>query len=143
MADDHNAKLGAAFVAVLGALWLCLTGLCTWSLGNGGDEFSSAWPIGLFFMTPGLVLLALGLRSLVPSRVLAAILILPGVTWLLVGLSMIIPALSRSDSVRDNSDLGVGVLIWLIFQLPGALMVWAGLRRLKPKPGATDGQGRS
>ena len=62
MADDHNAKLGAAFVAVLGALWLTLTGLCTWSLGHG-SELNGMWPIGLFCMAPGTIRTAASTRD--------------------------------------------------------------------------------
>ena len=142
MADDHNAKLGAAFVAVLGALWLTLTGLCTWSLGHG-SELNGMWPIGLFCMAPGLVPLTLGLRSLVPSRVLAAVLIVPGAAWLLIGVSLFIPSLLRPESFRNTGELGLGLAFWLVFQVPGALMVWLGVRRLKSKAGSTDGQGRS
>ncbi len=142
MDEDRSMKLGAAFVAVLGALWLTLTGLCTFSLSRG-SEFSGAWPIGLFAMAPGLVLLAVGLKFFVPPRVLAAVLIIPGVAWLLSGVSLVIPTLSRPVPFHSASDLGLGVAVWLVFQLPGALMVWAGLRNLKSKAPAAHGQGRS
>lgn len=132
MDDARAAKVRATVYIVTGLLWLTLTGTCTWGVARGG-YLSGMWPIGLWFMSPGVAPLALGLRSFVPPRVLGSALLGLGSVWIAFGLQWVIPVLLQPDT-RDNPGSWIFLgAIWLIFEAPAAAMAWAGLKIFRSK----------
>ena len=136
MAKGRDGKLGAAVLTTVGLLWLTLTGLCTWSFAKDSGPYGGAWPIGLWFMSIGVLPLALGLRSFLPERVLGGALSLAGAAWLAYGVQWLVAGLTQSGGSSSGGDLPVIIVLWLVFQAPGAWMLGAGLRMLRARPTA-------
>ena len=131
MPEAAETKIAGVFLITVGGLWLALTGLCT--VGVSSDHmFAGVWPLGLWFMSFGVVPLAFGLRSLIPLRVLGWGLSLAGGAWLACGVLLAAPSVvSAAHGGGDGVFAGVAVVMWLIFQAPGAGMLWAGVANLR------------
>ena len=135
MSEARDAKIRAAIYVTFGALWIALCGACAWNIADTAGPYRGFWPFGLWFTSLGVPLLAIGLRSFMPRRVLGWGLCAIGAAWLGLGLKFL------ADFVLDaakNGVYGAGVAIflvlWLIFQVPGAAMLWGGVAILKAKP---------
>ena len=53
----------AAVYTLCGALWLSLSGACTWNVAANGGSYGGLWVIGLWFMSIGLLPLVVGLQT--------------------------------------------------------------------------------
>lgn len=139
MAEPGNSKLFPALLVAAGALWLTLTGLCTSNFAKE-EEFGGLWPIGLWLMSLGAPLLALGLRSFLPARTVGLGLCVAAAAWLVWGVvwfgGILIEATAHGRF--EVAYVAIVISLWLVFQTPGALMLWWGLSILRGSRKAPD-----
>lgn len=133
MGEAREAKIRAAVYATFGALWLTLTGACTWAFASDGENFRSLWVLGLWFMSAGVLPLAVGLQSFLPQRVLGWALCVLGAAWLGFGLKLLVDLVLDAIKTRGGNGalLVAAVLMWLAFLAPGIAMLWGGVATLK------------
>jgi hypothetical protein len=135
--SERDVKIRAAVYATFGGLWLALTGACTWGIAKDGENLSGLWHIGLWFMSAGVLPLVIGLRSFLPRRMLGSGLSAVAAVWLGWGLKLladiVLDAVKSSGGVNGYELAGVA-MFWLIYQAPGAAMLWGGIAILKAKP---------
>ncbi len=146
MAKDRDQIIRASVYTTVGALWLALTGTCTINFARTGEQFAGMWPVGLWFMSIGVLPLVVGLRTLLPARPLGWGLGAVAAAWLLFGVKWL--ADSVMDAARhggNGGDMAFIILLWVVFQAPGASMLWGAvaiLRDARPRPpGASAGPG--
>ncbi|HEY9218820.1 MAG TPA: hypothetical protein VIO94_12265 [Phenylobacterium sp.] len=137
MTDKPPPNINHVFVAA-GALWLAVTGLCTWGISQGNDEYGF-WIIGLFIIPLGAVPLVIGLLH--PDRLAWLRLLLSGLMavfgglLLLIGLAM---AFSGAMAVLGLLSLAVGGV-----SLAGGVWIWRDhARRRQARAAETPPAGR-
>jgi hypothetical protein len=134
--EARDAKIRAAVYATFGALWLALTGACTWTFASDGENFRGFWVMGLWFMSAGILPLAIGLQSFLSRRVLGWALCVLGTAWLGLGLKLLADLVldAIKNGVGNGALLAAATLMWLVFLAPGVAMLWCGVATLKAKP---------
>jgi hypothetical protein len=131
VSEDRRPVWDAA-VAVVGALWILLTGTCTWKFGQSGP-YRAMWPLGMAAVAVGLVPLVTGLRALVPGRRLVPWLVAGGVAWLLMISSPLADELKSPGGPNiQNLWLG-GVFLLVLFGAPGWLLILCGFRHARSR----------
>lgn len=134
MDKARAAKVTAAVYVTAGVLWLALTGTCTWNYARmPSNGWEGLWPVGLWFVSIGVLPLAIGLRSFVPERVVGGALSLAGVPWLAFGVKWLVAAFIQPGTAASGGALAFLALLWGIFQAPGAWMLLAGVKMLRSK----------
>ena len=131
MAETSEPKLGYALLTAVGGLWVALTGACTLNFSQAG-EFGALWPIGLWFTSVGVLPLALGLRGFLPPKVLGWALSVAGAGWLASGAIWLAVTTVAGLKLRGaGGELFLALIPWVIFQAPGAFMLWGGVAMLR------------
>jgi hypothetical protein len=134
MAEKRADRTWAVGLIIAGGLWLALSGTCTWNYyrSNTGSWQSLA-VIGLWIMLWSVLPIGLGLRALLPSRIVDWGLCLIGAVWV-VGWTIAWFMGVLGDSGANGTDFLVIALMLLVFLAPGLVTVVVGWSGLKPKP---------
>ncbi len=133
MASGHGARVFAAAFMMVGALWLGLTGLCTWNVvtSNGEFEGPSDWPIGLWCMLWSLLPIGLGLRVFAPPRVINWALALIGAAWTIT--CVVVAAGQVLGRPSDSAGFVLLTIMLLIGLAPGLAILLLGRAGLRSK----------
>ncbi len=130
MSEARDAKIRAAVYTLCGALWLSLSGACTWNVAANGGSYGGLWVIGLWFMSIGLLPLVVGLQTFLPAKVLGWVLCMAGGAWLAFGAEWLAKALLSPGGMQGES-LVLLMTLWVIFEAPGGAMLLGGVSTLR------------